>query len=112
MRSWHRDTIIVLRAGTPRKNAHGNPVPTATVEHTLSGVRVIPVSTSETEGVADITHRLLAPLRSDVTHADRVRWTDARGVQRTFEVVGEPLAYTGISGALAHIEASLKAVNL
>ena len=81
---------------------------TAPSESTITGVRLQPMKVEEFRPGRTgeiVTHRLLAPLGSDILRADR--WVQS-GV--TYEVDGDGLDQTSPTGVAQHMEIHLRRV--
>lgn len=110
-RSFYTDTVTRRRAPLA-DDGHGNEAPDWDGEigtATITGCRVQPIDAEEVMAnrfESHTTHRLLAPLGSDVTFLDEIVYS---GV--TYEVTGNPRSHRSPSGVAAHDEIGLKRVT-
>lgn len=112
-RSFYTDTITRVRAGITASTHGGTREDwAAATRRPIPGCRVQALTATEREGRSGVTHRLLGPLRIDLSAADRVEYTDPRGTTRVYQVVGEPLWHRGPTGAVSHTETELLAVDI
>jgi hypothetical protein len=110
---FQTDIIIRIRAVITDSAHGGTKLDWSNAERTsIKNVRVTPMTSSEQNGRALVTHRLNGPLLIDLNITDRIEWIDARGRTRIFELEGEPLLWTGLTHAISHSVTELKTTDL
>ncbi|MFB7900035.1 hypothetical protein ACFC1B_27335 [Streptomyces xiamenensis] len=105
--SWHRDTLVIIRApivtdpyGNPRRDwaaATRTPLPGCRVQP-VQGSRVNASDTIPREGL-DRRRRVFAPLAADIESTDRIEWAG-----ETWVIEGDVDRWRGPTGAVAHTE--------